>query len=151
MGGHMINRKKIYIGTIAILLIFCIFLVVVVNHNMVEENNINNSNVDDITNLFSDFDTFNVNDYQHYIDNYPSKKMVGNYSSIEDLLEKVELIWIETFGDGIKEEKPFSIQYDKNNNVILVKSSPRDVNSFGGEAVSIINYDGQVLAIWHYK
>ena len=95
--------------------------------------------------------SFNVDEYQYYIDNFSSEDNLGPISEISDLLRKVEAIWINKYGEDIKAEKPYQVFYDEKTNVWLVQGTLRS-NMVGGVANILVENDtGKVLAIWHGK
>ena len=95
--------------------------------------------------------TFEVHEYQNYLSNFSSEEKLGAISDIQDLLKKVEMIWIKNYGEHIKKEKPYQIFYDENNEIWLVQGTLRP-NMMGGVANIIVeDGTGKVLAIWHDK
>lgn len=104
-----------------------------------------------IQNSSSDIKTFEVSDYQYYIDNFSSQESVGCISDTKDLLKKVEVIWIESYGERIKKEKPYQVFYDETNEIWLVHGTLRP-NVTGGVAnILVEDGTGKILAIWHDK
>ena len=94
---------------------------------------------------------FNLNDYQYYIDNFPSEENVGNIIDAKDAIKKAEKIWIKLYGESIKKEKPYQVFYDENNGIWLVRGTLRS-NMKGGVAnILIQNETGKILAVWHDK
>lgn len=95
--------------------------------------------------------TFEVSEYQYYIDNFPSEDNLGFISDSKDLLKKVEVIWINKYGERIKDQKPYQVFYDEKNSIWLVQGTLQ-TNMMGGVAnILIDNNTGKVLAIWHDK
>ena len=94
---------------------------------------------------------FDVGDYQYYIDKFPSEDNLGFISDPKDLLKKVEVIWINKYGERIKKQKPYQVFYDKANGIWLVQGTLRS-NMTGGVANILVDNDtGRVLALWHDK
>ena len=94
---------------------------------------------------------FKYNDYQYYIDNFPSEENVGNITDAKDAIKKAEKIWIKLYGENIKKEKPYQVFYDENSGIWLVQGTLR-TNMKGGVANIIIqNKTGKILAVWHDK
>lgn len=94
---------------------------------------------------------FNVDEYQEYIEKYPSDETVGNVDDEKDLVKKAEAILIEKYGNQIKKQKPYKVFYDETNDVWMVTGTLPS-NKKGGVANIIIdNSTGKVLAIWHSK
>lgn len=105
-----------------------------------------------IQNDSSDIKTFDVSEYQYYIDEFSSSEEdLGFVSDTKDLLKKVEVIWIKKYGERIKKEKPYHVSYDDKNGIWLVQGTLRS-NMDGGVANILIEDDtGRILAIWHDK
>ena len=47
---------------------------------------------------------FEFNDYQYYVDSFPSEENVGNIIDAKDAIKKAEKIWIKLYGESIKKE-----------------------------------------------
>lgn len=94
---------------------------------------------------------FNVSEYSEVVIQFSSDKIVGTVQDVETAKEKVESIWIELYGDEVKEKKPYIVSFDELNEVWLVQGSlPK--NKFGGVPYILIQKsDGKVLAVWHDK
>lgn len=104
-----------------------------------------------IQNKPPDIKTFEVNEYQYYIENFSSEEKFDSISDIKDLLKKVEVIWIKMYGEHIKKEKPYRVFYDEKNGIWLVQGTLRS-NMVGGVAnILVEDRTGKVLAIWHDK
>ena len=95
--------------------------------------------------------TFELNDYQYYIDCFPFEENVGNVIDAKDVIKKAENVWISLYGESVKKEKPYQVFYDKKNGVWLVRGSLRS-NIKGGVAnILIQNETGNIIAVWHDK
>ncbi|MBQ1252589.1 MAG: hypothetical protein IIY02_06705, partial [Firmicutes bacterium] len=95
--------------------------------------------------------TFEVSEYQYYIDNFPAQDELGDIIDTEDLLKKVETIWIKIYGEGIKSQKPYQVFYDEKNSIWLVHGTLQS-DMMGGVANILVDHDtGKALAIWHGK
>ena len=104
-----------------------------------------------IQNKTPNVEAFEFNDYQYYIDNFPSEENVGNIIDAKDAIKKAEKIWIKLYGESIKKEKPYQVFYDENNGIWLVQGTLRS-NMKGGVAnILIQNKTGKILAVWHDK
>lgn len=102
-------------------------------------------------NKFPEIKTFEVSEYQYYIDNFSSEDHLGFISDAKDLLKKVEAIWIEKYGERIKNQKPYQVFYDEVNGIWLVRGTLQS-NRMGGVANILVDNDtGNVLAVWHDK
>lgn len=94
---------------------------------------------------------FEFNDYQYYVDSFPSEENVGNIVDAKDAIKKAEKIWIKLYGESIKKEKPYQVFYDEDNGIWLIQGTLRS-NMKGGVAnILIQNKTGKVLAVWHEK
>ena len=95
--------------------------------------------------------SFDSGDYQYYIDNFSSEDDVGSISDAADAVEKAETLWVETYGEQVKEEKPYQVFYDENSDSWLIQGTLR-ANSVGGVANFLAEgKTGKVLAVWHEK
>lgn len=101
------------------------------------------------------FETFNIAEYNNYIAEFPSDKILGTVDRAETAKEKAENVWTEIYGDSIKKQKPYKVFFDEANDVWLITGSmPRRLfgDVVGGVANIIIQKsDGKVLAVWHDK
>ena len=94
---------------------------------------------------------FEFNDYQYYVDSFPSEENVGNIIDAKDAIKKAEKIWIKLYGESIKKEKPYQVFYDEDNGIWLIQGTLRS-NMKGGVAnILIQNKTGKVLAVGHEK
>lgn len=93
---------------------------------------------------------FKLSDYQSFINNFPSEKMVDAIGSAAEAKKQAEKLWVEIYGESVKDNKPYIVLYDSANKVWLVKGSiPK--NTIGGVPNILIQADGKVLAVWHDK
>ena len=129
----MLKRK--YIFLFAIILITLIGVVIILI----------------IKNRAPDVKSFDVSQYQYYIDTYPSDKSVGSILDAKDVIVKAENFWIEKYGNGVKKKKPYQVFYDEKNGVWLVKGSLPPNMDGGVPHILIENSTGDVLAVWHDK
>ena len=94
---------------------------------------------------------FDFNDYQDYIDRFPSEESIGLISDANDLLKKIESFWTRKYGKSVKNQNPYQLFYDEKNDVWLVRGTLRN-NSDGGVAnILVDNNTGKILASWHDK
>lgn len=127
------NKKNVIIFCIVcIILIFLVVVIVICNKKTV-------------------IGKFNVSEYSEVVIQFSSDKIVGTVQDVETAKEKAESIWIELYGDEVKEKKPYIVSFDELNEVWLVQGSlPK--NKFGGVPYILIQKsDGKVLAVWHDK
>lgn len=94
---------------------------------------------------------FEINDYQYYIDNFPSEENVGKIVDAKDAIKKAERIWIKLYGESIKDEKPYQVFYDENDGIWLVCGTLRSNRKGGVANILIQSKTGKVLAVWHDK
>ena len=97
-------------------------------------------------------ESFNLNDEPYYLGamrDFPSDKILGEIPTAKDAKEKAVSEWLNLFGVKIKDEKPYKVFYDKQNDIWLVKGSLKR-GWVGGVAFIIMQKsDGKILAIWH--
>lgn len=76
---------------------------------------------------------------------------MGIIKDDKDAKPKAEEIWIEVYGNKIKDKKPFIVYYDRDTECYLVTGSvPKKVD--GGKPYIIFQEkDGLILAVWHDK
>ena len=128
------NKIKI-LGLLAfIMLIFIIGLTMTITHN--KSPNVQN---------------FECSDYQYYIDHFPAEENIGETSDLKKLLNNVETLWIKEYGKRIKEQKPYQIYYDSDNDVLLFRGTLNTHNKGGVAHMLIKKSTGDVLAVWHEK
>lgn len=94
---------------------------------------------------------FKLEDYNTFIGKFPSGKVLGATESAQAAKEKAEVVWVEIYGESVKDEKPYEVLFDEGNQVWLVQGSlPKDMD--GGVACILIKKsDGKVLGVWHGK
>lgn len=130
----MVKRKVLFIFLLVLFMAFIGGILVVI-----------------IKNKSPEIKTFEVSEYQYYIDNFSSEENLDFISDSKDLLKKVEVIWIKQYGERIKNQKPYQVFYDEVNDVWLVHGTLRS-NRMGGVANILVDNDtGKVLAVWHDK
>ena len=130
----MVKRKVLFIFLLVLFIAFIFGILVVI-----------------IKNKSPEIKTFEVSEYQYYIDNFSSEDNLGFISDSKELLKKVEVIWIKQYGERIKNQKPYQVFYDEANGIWLVHGTLRS-NIKGGVAnILVDNYTGKVLAVWHDK
>lgn len=99
----------------------------------------------------STVDNFSISDYDGYIEQFSSKKTLGETNDAKTAKKKAEEVWIELYGEKIKSSKPYKTLYDKTNEVWLVQGSLPE-NTIGGVPYILIQKsDGRILAVWHTK
>ena len=98
-----------------------------------------------------DDDTFTVDEYRRYIEDFSSDENVGPIVDAEDAAQKAEEVWIRIYGEDIKDERPYIVSYDEENGVWMVKGSLPPFALGGVANILIENDTGKVLAVWHGK
>ena len=86
----MVKRKVLFIFLLILFMTFIGGILVVI-----------------IKNKSPEIKTFEVSEYQYYIDNFSSEDNLGFISDSNDLLKKVEVIWIKQYGERIKNQNIF--------------------------------------------
>lgn len=105
---------------------------------------------------------FSVDDYEYFVNRFPSDKVLGPIDSAEMAKEKAESVWLEIYGNDVQEKQSYIVSYDKENGLwmvqgkILLDFSTDEkellIPAFGGVPNIIIQEsDGKVLAVWHDK
>lgn len=94
---------------------------------------------------------FKLTDYSYFIENFPSEKVLGSIDSAEAAKEKAEIIWLEIYGESIKERSPYVVSFDDENQVWLVHGILPKYWVGGVPQILIQKSDGKVLAVWHDK
>ena len=92
------------------------------------------------------------NFHQDCMEQFPYDAVVGPVKDAKTARQKAFELWSKVYGEEmIEEEKPYTVCYDKENDVWLVCGS-KPIFTLGGVAQIIIRAsDGQVLALWHSK
>lgn len=97
-------------------------------------------------------ESFNLNDEPYYlqaIQDFPSDKLLGEITTAKNAKEKASSEWIKLFGEKVKNEKPYKVLYDEQNEIWLVKGSLPKGWKGGVSYILIQKSDGKILAIWH--
>ena len=95
--------------------------------------------------------SFSVSEYSYEIEKFPSMEVIGQISDVEELLDKVEMIWIKIYGNRIRKEKPYQVFYDEINGVWLVRGTLHFYSAGGVSCILVKDETGEVLAVWHEK
>ena len=98
---------------------------------------------------------FNLSEYYDIITEFSSDRVLGPVDDAKTAKEKAEHLWVEIYGEFVREEKPYQVFFDKTNDVWLVTGTlpqPLFGEVVGGVAYILLRkVDGKVLAVWHYK
>lgn len=94
---------------------------------------------------------FNISDYNYFIESFPYEKVLGPLDSVQLVKENAEIVFIEVYGEEIKDKRPYSISFDENNQVWLVQGSLPEKWVGGVPNILIQKSNGKVLAVWHDK
>ncbi|MHB1453454.1 MAG: NTF2 fold immunity protein [Saccharofermentanales bacterium] len=95
---------------------------------------------------------FSVTDYQQYISNFPSDRIIGPVDDVRTAKKQAEIIWIETYGERIKKENwLYKVYYDKDSEIWMVTGLLPGIAKGGVPNILIRKEDGKVLAVWHGK
>ena len=96
-------------------------------------------------------DGFRLTDYSDFIAEFPSEKVLGAIDSLQKAKEEAEIIWLEVYGDSVKDMKPYIVSYDGESQVWLVQGTLKKNQDGGVPCILIQKSDGKVLAVWHGK
>ena len=98
---------------------------------------------------------FNFVEYSNYIIDFPSNIVLGPVNNAESAKDKAQSVWLQLYGESIKDEKPYQVFFDESNEMWLVTGSmPKclfDTTKGGVANIIIRKSDGKVLAVWHDK
>ena len=98
---------------------------------------------------------FNFDEYSNYIIDFPSNIVLGPVNNAESAKDKAQSVWLQLYGESIKDEKPYQVFFDESNEMWLVTGSmPKclfDTTKGGVANIIIRKSDGKVLAVWHDK
>ena len=98
---------------------------------------------------------FNFVEYSNYIIDFPSNIVLGPVNNAESAKDKAQSVWLQLYGESIKDEKPYQVFFDESNEMWLVTGSmPKclfDTTKGGVANITIRKSDGKVLAVWHDK
>ena len=95
--------------------------------------------------------SFSVDDYQYYIDKFPSSEVVGSITSAKDATKKAETIWLRVYGKDVLSKKPYQVFFDSANEVWMVQGRLPPFMDGGVPYILIDGASGNVLAVWHDK
>jgi hypothetical protein len=90
--------------------------------------------------------TFELEDFQWHIENFPSDKNVGAVDDAETAIKIAKELWIEEYSKI--RDAPIKVFFDKKNDCWYVCGTlPK--NMLGGVPHALIQKDGTVIAVWH--
>ncbi len=92
---------------------------------------------------------FSILNYTRELTEFSSYIELGEIQNSEEAKNAAEKIWVETFGESVKNKKPYRVSFDEENQIWLVRGSYLLVP--GGPHILIQKEDGKVLAVWHDK
>ena len=151
--------KKTLIISIIILIIIATMGINFINTN-IELNGMINDYISYYKDKFMENDEvliFSINDYDYYINEFSTTKIlksdrsVGDINNAKEAKEQAEIIWKEIFGEEAKKEKPYKVYFDENSKVWYVKGT-LPPNYVGGVLnIIMTKKDGKILAIWGEK
>ena len=103
----------------------------------------------------AEIQTFDISEYEYYINTFSSEEYLEPFSDVQGLLTETERIWVNLYGESVKEEKPYQVHYDKQADVWLVcgtiQTAPWTITTGGVAYILVENNSGKVLAVWHEK
>ena len=154
-----INKKTVFI-----ILLNIIIVVVIVIIFGIREKQIKNIYEEVYEERYKDSEIigeFMLNDYQKELKNFSSNKTIKNVDNLSEMKKEVEDILIDSYGDVARENKPYRVYYDKDNNAWLFTGTYSTfVNNNWFESkytyieLGALHYaivdgqSGKVLAIW---
>ncbi|MBQ8475344.1 MAG: hypothetical protein IJ499_06780 [Clostridia bacterium] len=97
----------------------------------------------------ADSTTFKLSDYESYVEQYSSNRMLGAVDTKEVAIEKAEELWRKVYGDYSAERKPYAVYYDAENEVWLVEGTLPSGTLGGVPHLIVSKVDGKILALWH--
>lgn len=108
--------------------------------------------VEDEINDFKYHEEFHDSTYGGSIDELFVQEMyIDNYQSANEVAESIDKLWLEVFGNDVKKQRPYVIEYDDEKmiwhirgNFSYLKGGP------GGVAHAIVSEEtGEVIYMWH--
>ena len=66
---------------------------------------------------------FNFVEYSNYIIDFPSNIVLGPVNNAESAKDKAQSVWLQLYGESIKDEKPYQVFFDESNEMWLVTGS----------------------------
>ncbi len=127
------KKKYIYVGMITVIFVLVVTLL-----------NFGLSNYDQ-------FEEFSVLEYQTFIKEFPSDKIIGEIPDAKTVKTRAEKIWNEIYGEDVKNSRPYKVYFDPRNEIWLVTGTLPKYMVGGVPYILIQKDDGKVLAIWHTK
>ncbi len=95
---------------------------------------------------------FKLSDYSFFIEStaFDFDRKLGTIDSAKDARKKAEAVWVELYGEKIKDRKPYRVFYDEQNQAWLVVGSSNNI--LGGVPYIIIQkMNGKILAVGRDK
>lgn len=96
-----------------------------------------------------EIESFKVEDYAYYLENFPSEENVGPIADAKDAEAKAVKIWTKLYGEDVKNQTPYQLFYDEQNHVWFIHGSLPAHMDGGVANILIENDSGDVLAVWH--
>jgi len=78
-----------------------------------------------------------------------SERAVGSIGDADTAMKKAEELWVELYGEYVREMKPYIVAHDKKNGVWMVQGGLYPLRLGGRPYVLFRESDGRVLAVWH--
>ncbi len=135
-GSNLMIKRRKRILLVAILVVFLVGILILAIQN--------NRNSFDIK-------PFDYNDYQYYIENFSSEETLGRILNAKDAALKAETVWVEIYGELIKNKRPYQLSFDEESQVWLIEGTLPENHVGGVPHILIRKSDGKVLAVWHDK
>lgn len=100
---------------------------------------------------------FNIKTYEQEVEEFSSQKIfgytryMGNIKSYKMAKKYALEIWLELYGERVREMKPYKVYWDNENNAWLVTGTLKK-NLLGGKPYIIFSEnDGEIIAVWHTR
>lgn len=94
---------------------------------------------------------FSLQDYQMYIEEFPSEEIAGPVETEEMAIAVAEHVWTSCYGNRVLFNKPYIVQFDAENGAWLVRGSLPFYRAGGVPYILIVKDSGRILAVWHDK
>jgi len=93
--------------------------------------------------------SFSFENYDEYIQAFPSDKVLGEIPTADIALEKAKQFWVEQFGTNKRERvKPEKVYYNSERNIWFVNGYRPKISAGKYAYLIIQKSDGKVLASW---
>ena len=101
--------------------------------------------------------SFSIHEYEEEITDFSSEKIFGYTRKMGEIAnshvakEYAQEIWIEVYGENVKDKKPYKVYWDNENNVWLVTGTLKKHWLSGVPHIIFSKNDGEIIAVWHTR